>query len=336
MNKEIKYLPVLNILRGIAALLVVLFHFVTTTTGYVEDEIIRNIFSYGDLGVTIFFVISGIVIPFSMIKKDYKISNLFSFLKKRMIRVEIPFLASMILGILYLIARDYVPSSYGPSLVPSVETIIYNIFYLVPFNEGVKWINPVYWTLAIEFQYYIFLSLFMPLLMQKKILFRFFFYIMICVAILLVPEQLFLWFPIFMIGISYVLNIYNYINKIEYFLLLLVSCSMILIYHGTGIALTSIITILIVHFFTNYTSKIGNFFGNISYSLYLLHTITGTVFINFMSHHFTEPYQKFIVILGGIILSLFSAYLFYKYVEKPSKVLSSKIKYNKQKGKLSV
>ncbi len=45
MDKNLTYIPILNILRGIAALLVVLFHFVITTTGYIKDDILRSIFS---------------------------------------------------------------------------------------------------------------------------------------------------------------------------------------------------------------------------------------------------------------------------------------------------
>ncbi len=323
------YIPILNTLRGVAALAVVLFHFIFAS-GYINDSVLRSIFNYGELGVTVFFVISGIVIPLTMINSEYQIKDFYSFFKKRIIRVEIPFFASIILSISYLIVREFIPSTTGQSLFPSLELIIYNIFYLVPFVDGAKWINPVYWTLAIEFQYYLALSALMPLLIQKKASFRIFFYLLVTGSSVFVPIQLFLWAPIFMAGIVYILFIKEIINKTEFITVLIICTIMIFLHHSIDILLTVIVTLFIVHIFTNYNPKVGSFFGEISYSLYLIHIIIGTSFINLMSHFFTDPYQKCIVLIMSLFISIFSAYIFNLYIEKPSKKLSSKVKYSKE------
>jgi peptidoglycan/LPS O-acetylase OafA/YrhL len=44
-----------------------------------------------------------------------------------------------------------------------------------------------------------------------------------------------------------------------------------------------------------------------------------------MSHHFRQPFEKFIVILCGIVISLISAYVFYRIIEKPAQNWSRKI-----------
>ena len=67
MKTVFKEISVINTLRGIAALVVCLYHFVCTTTDYIESQIILDIFSFGKKGVQIFFIISGIVIPLSML-----------------------------------------------------------------------------------------------------------------------------------------------------------------------------------------------------------------------------------------------------------------------------
>jgi len=81
-----------------------------------------------------------------------------------------------------------------------------------------------------------------------------------------------------------------------------------------------------IHFFKNFTFDYGKRLGNISYSLYLLHTLIGGAFVNVMSHKFTLPYQKFIVIFLGVLISLASAAIFYRFIEKPSQQYTKKIK----------
>ena len=65
------HLPIIDVLRGWAALSVCLFHYVCTTTGYIETKLITDLFNFGAKGVQVFFIISGMVIPLSMINLKY-------------------------------------------------------------------------------------------------------------------------------------------------------------------------------------------------------------------------------------------------------------------------
>lgn len=85
---------------------------------------------------------------------------------------------------------------------------------------------------------------------------------------------------------------------------------------------------LSIYFFKELQIPFGKFFGKISYSIYLTHTIIGASLINILSHHYTLWWQKIIVILSGFILTIISSYILYLLVEKPSKKLSSQLKYN--------
>jgi peptidoglycan/LPS O-acetylase OafA/YrhL len=74
-------------LRGLASLGVCLFHLVNVVGIFSKDNwfyktIVFPIFQLGELGVPIFFVISGFVIPLSMYMGNYNFSKFFSFLKK--------------------------------------------------------------------------------------------------------------------------------------------------------------------------------------------------------------------------------------------------------------
>lgn len=70
-------------MRGIAAILVVLFHYRFMLNNRYAQEDLGNIFSYGGLGVDIFFMISGFIISFST-KSDFSRRN---FVLKRLFRI---------------------------------------------------------------------------------------------------------------------------------------------------------------------------------------------------------------------------------------------------------
>src|SRR5215510_4747208 len=75
----------IDALRATAALWVCLFHF-TVGTG---------IGAHGYLGVTIFFVISGFIVPYSMMRGGYTIAAWPRFMLRRLVRLEPPYLASI-------------------------------------------------------------------------------------------------------------------------------------------------------------------------------------------------------------------------------------------------
>jgi peptidoglycan/LPS O-acetylase OafA/YrhL len=66
------HIPVLDSLRGLAAISVCIYHFVVGPINFVKDENVLNVFSYGKYGVQLFFVISGFIIPWSLHNKKYE------------------------------------------------------------------------------------------------------------------------------------------------------------------------------------------------------------------------------------------------------------------------
>ena len=55
------FLPVIQILRGLAALLVVLFHARQILVSHGQGQGVLDLFTGGDIGVDIFFVVSGFI-----------------------------------------------------------------------------------------------------------------------------------------------------------------------------------------------------------------------------------------------------------------------------------
>ncbi len=317
---------VINSLRGISALSVCLFHFVYST--YIQDETLRSIFFYGQKGVQVFFIISGIVIPMSLINSNYDYSKLWKFLAVRFARIEPPYLIAVTLGIIYLNVRNFIPSSSNIDVSPSFKDICLHVGYLVPFVEGAQWISKVFWTLSIEFQYYIYLALFMPMGLSSKVYLKVLFFLSLLALPFITNEIYFFpfWASYFSLGIIFVFWIKEKINT-PVFLTLFTFYSIIIIFRqgfvDYSIALVSLFVILK---FNGFKSKIGEFFGKISYSLYLFHALVGLSFINLMSTRITSPSGKFMVISIAIVASITFSYFAWKIIEKPSQAFSKRLK----------
>src|SRR5690606_6163736 len=113
-------------------------------------------------GVDVFFVISGFVLPLSLWMRwgaDYNLANFGSFMRRRLIRIEPPYLISIILMIL---SWETVAVLRGEAPTFSVCQIAWHIAYL-PKIAGFDWIQPVYWTLGFEFCFYVVIGVTFPL-----------------------------------------------------------------------------------------------------------------------------------------------------------------------------
>lgn len=324
MNKNI---IVLDSLRAFAAISVCLFHFVCTTQGYITNQLALDIFSIGKYGVQLFFVISGFVIPWAMYNAKFEFKSFFPFLLKRLARLEPPYIVSIALAIFVLVIRSFI---YKTPLdeIASVKQIIFHFGYLIPFFDNYKWLNQVYWTLAIEFQYYFFIAFFFIPFVKSKLVARGFIYLsVLLVSYIGTSSFLPYWLPVFLIGIVLFLYKAKIIKVLEYSLvtaLILVFCFM---KYPIPSVFFMILPVFAVIFYSDLKIRYLNFFGQMSYSIYLIHPIIGATFINIMSHNIQSSIGKVLLIATGFLITLIGAYLTFILVEKPSKKLSSSIKY---------
>ena len=324
-------IPIIQGLRGFCALGICLYHFVSCTTDYIQTPWIINTFNLLSLNVEIFFVISSIVIPLSMIQNEYKYTHFGIFLKKRLIRVEFPFIASIFVAILYLNIRNFIPSSNPIDLSPSFLDTFLHFGYLIPFFENHNWINPVYWSLSVEFQYYLYIAITFPLALSSKPINRFIFYAVYILPIYFISNHnmFFSWSPFFLFGISYVLWKLKKINSYEAATIFTITSIVVFMEINAIHVVIAFLSISLIHFCAKYSNRWFNNLGNLSFSIYLLHSVTGAPLINLLSHYLKEPWQKFGVIISGVVFTLIAARLFYSIVELPSQMWSKKIKYNR-------
>jgi len=137
-------------LRGLSAVTVAFYHFTGGLDGWIKSSGAR-----GYLGLTIFFVISGLVIPYAMWRGRYRgLADAPAFILKRLTRLEPPYFAAIAitLALGYLSARA--PGFKGSPFHVTPLALLLHVGYLnAIFHQ--PWLSPVFWTLAVEFQFYL-------------------------------------------------------------------------------------------------------------------------------------------------------------------------------------
>ncbi len=159
-------IEIVEYLRGIASLAVAWFHF-TNTYSYGP---VRSSGAYGYLGVEVFFVISGFIIPYSLMTTygNYTLADSWHFLGRRMTRLEPPYLLSIVVALMLWHASASAPGFAGAPPSYTIGQIAAHILYLVPLTSH-SWILPVYWTLAYEFVFYISVAFLFPLIGRRQV-----------------------------------------------------------------------------------------------------------------------------------------------------------------------
>jgi len=326
-----KYLKSVTLIRGIAALAVCLFHF---TKGFITNAGVAEILMpYAWIGVEVFFVISGFVIPYMLLGLPFKTKHYGGYLVKRLLRIEPAYLMSIVLIIFLNYISTLFPMYQGPAFTVSGHNILLHLGYLVEFFDG-TWMNPVYWTLAIEFQYYLVIGVLLIIWNQNN-KFWTIFTLVAFFALSFWPQEEARFLrhtDIFTIGIVCAFYKKEYITRHIFLMLVLLTGVVIYIHHGYVITILSVGATLGIAFIDTIRHfKWLVFFGNISYSLYLLHVPIGGRIINLGKRFASSGFEKFLVILLAMIGSVIAAWVFYKLVEMPSHKLSRRIRLNIKK-----
>ncbi len=323
-------IPVLDNLRAVAAWSVCFYHFICTTTGLIDPQnFFYRAFYYGQYGVHLFFIISGMVIPWSLYRNRYRIGNFFRFLLKRLARLEPPYLFSilLVLGVLFL--RKYSPTYDGIDKPVSASQVFLHLGYLIPFFKDQVWLNNVYWTLAIEFQYYLVIGFLYFLFVSPRVIVRLLGYLILMGGPFLPFSSTFLpfWLPLFGVGISLFLYRSEIIEGIEFIIVLAAFLTQLGCQNGPVLAIVALLSVFVILFLFNYSNRFLAFLGHSSYSVYLVHPVLGATFVNVFSHYISGTFAKCMLVLGGVLITAAGSYVMYLLIEKPSRKLSSGIKY---------
>ncbi|WP_025762773.1 acyltransferase family protein [Dyadobacter tibetensis] len=320
------YFHSLDYLRGIAAVAVCLFHFTDKLDYLALDDLVKKVFNFGHYGVEVFFIISGFVIPFSMSKGHYNWKQLPIFLKKRFIRIEPPYLVCVLLCLVLNYMTTLSPFYVGLPFSINLVQLISHIGYMNGLL-GMDWLNPVFWTLAIEFQYYLLIALIFPLISHPKssvwgvtlVIFN-------ALSFYFDRNYVFNFSLYFSIGII----IYRYywhalsVNGLLFWIFVLSSYCF---YQYTYVEfIVSLLAIIFIILPLN-PSGWGSFFGNLSYSLYLLHFPIGLRVISLTQRFVESELIRYTMVVVALAISVIAAYYYYLILEQPFKKISQNMSY---------
>lgn len=311
----------LDALRGLAAVCVVMYHYTQRFNElYPNYMSVEFKFSYGNLGVQLFFIISGFVI-FLTIKQT---TTSVEFIKKRAIRLYPAYITCVIITFLCV-------SIFGlEGRETSFKDALINLSLLEGFIPGTNYVDGAYWSLTVEITFYILISILIYFRSVKYI------YQILCVWLfsstilyfivektnlkilgILYERAIFNYAYLFIAGISF----YFLMQKKSYKYILLLFSTLLFQFLTSDIVTFTIVLILYFVFWLAITKKISLlsrkpllFMGNISYGLYLIHQNIGYIIILKMNDlGFNNQYYLIIPLIISIIL----AYIITKYLEKP-------------------
>ena len=195
---------------------------------------------------------------------------------------------------------------------------------------GWPWASSVYWSLAIEFQYYLCVSLCFPLIFSRSKPVAVGTVLVWCVAGIFLPAGtlVFRYGSLFAAGFILCRFLERRAALPETLALATVDVLCIGGVLGVGSAVVAVFTALGIACWRN-PSVPWLFFGKISYSLYLMHALIGFHLVNglvkFGSINNAKPLTAWLVIAFTYVCTIPCAWLFWRYVEWPSHRLARRI-----------
>ncbi|WP_041640871.1 acyltransferase family protein [Magnetococcus marinus] len=319
------HLHAVHALRGVAALSVAWFHFTHGNEIFAAyGGWLVALGNHGWAGVEIFFVISGFIVPLSMHRAGYHWRHLWAFIGKRLARVEPPYLLSIVSILILNSLSSMHPAFKGSPFVLDWAQITPHFLYLVEIMDKV-WLNPVYWSLAIEFQYYLYIMITLPFIQGRGLGLW---------VTLLLPLVLSYWgghflpqyWHFFLFGLLAFRRYSGLASTVEnrwFVVPLTIYC-----YSASGIALTilALSSWIIVQLPFPRINWLA-FLGTISYSLYLLHVPIGGRVINIAIRFVDSVWEQWLAVFIATAASIMASYVFFRVVEYPSQLLAAKIRY---------
>lgn len=311
MNRNLSF----DTMRGMAILFVLAAHFLTNSVVFDDysntmlGNTSLNFSFFGNTGVILFFYLSGYLI-YSSIDRG---KNIAFFLYKRLLRIYPPYLFSIAIVLIMPFFFNFYPV-YG------MRDIFANIFFIKDFLNA-PYMNNVYWSLLVEVRFYFIIFVFF--LLSRHFKFLKIEYLLLLLLLVNYTKLFFTgsgsfvtWLLLFFIGILF----YKYVtNKIKIGILLVcyfVILVSVYIFRDLSSFLSAVACTLIFAFcfYFNCTNRILIFFGNISYSLYLVHAPIGYSLFYFITKNFTEDFVALkitFVTSISILIAMFS----YKFIE---------------------
>jgi peptidoglycan/LPS O-acetylase OafA/YrhL len=335
-------------LRGFAVFLVFLVHYATLIKPWISAESItfqisNIIHSVGNVGVDLFFILSGYLIYGSLISKS---QNFFKFMLRRIKRIYPTF---TVVFIIYIVLSFVFPIE-NKIPIQALDKFIYltQNFLLLP---GIFHIEPmitVAWSLSYEMFYYLAIPLMITLfkLRNREIVWRVFFFLSLTLAIVIYCSiygghiRLIMFISGILLYEASKNNFYTP-NCFIGFMALVIGLSSSLLptdnFIKTSILFASFFILCLICFRTPsswlplaFSWKPLRWLGNMSYSYYLLHGLTLkacflllTKFSLFTTSH--DFYLFWGLLPMMFIITLIPTSVLFLVIERPFSLVNSKV-----------
>lgn len=331
MKHNISKIYSLQALRYIAAILVVGFHTEEAIQERLHEDLIE-FFSFGSIGVDIFFIISGFIIALatSEPRQTSYVEQSKDFFVRRLIRIMPIYWFYTILKILIVLLL--------PALVLRSELQGYHLFSSFAFLPSMApWgliqpILPIGWTLNFEMLFYIIFAIAI-LLNKNKIILTALAFVIVFVLDLIFPKNVFFSFYAQSFIFEFILGLIAFqivckFQKIHFaFISLLFVIGIALISSknnginhiftcGLGALSLVLCVVYIERFFTHpKVRRLSEALGDSSYSLYLSHSFT----VPFSAVIFGQilGLNGYLVLLLTLVIATISGIASYRIIEKP-------------------
>ena len=328
-------LDLIQLLRGCAAIIVVLCHINASTIFYLNTTWLSGIFAPGWVGVDFFFVLSGFIIFFAHHIDLQNRNNIKIFFKKRFIRIFPIYWAAASIYLLFLIIAGKINFS------TDYVYIIKSYLLLPQANMPFLWVA---WSLIFECLFYLIfgIGIYFGLKIMKYVLFSWLLLIFISQFFTLPISNLFVfnnYILEFLVGCIISYQFVYHKAKYTFNPMILIFAGIIFFLIMWFISLTTsfggktslesrivygLASALLIFGVALYNSrkdiKVPNFLlllGNASYSLYLIHQIVLGIAYK-VSSPFLKTHENFISAFGFIVavVAVCVGVLFHLIVEK--------------------
>jgi peptidoglycan/LPS O-acetylase OafA/YrhL len=347
----------IDALRGIAALGVAWFHLFTQNGRELSSASVSHSFAvvsvWGRWGIDLFFVISGFVVAYTMFERRdvSRISDVWRYFVRRSVRLDPTYWTCLCLAVLLTPAIIRLSSNQVFELFPafgsSPTQALKNVLYFLPIGGPLH--LPVAWTLALEVHFYVLFALILVLANGAEIRWAIPRESIITVAVIMMlliwvlsrigvlpTSDYWLTFHLgaFAIGISAAMVYKSVAHSIALLTLsLTLTIALYISTRESDLAAIFIAGFLVIMGLTSTISAVSCwrpfvYLGQISYCVYLLHTVIGGLTIELLQTGLSQRpglHQIAFVVIGVFTTVLVSAVI-YLVVERPSIRLSKYVR----------
>lgn len=343
-TSENRYLDILQIFRGVAALMVVIHHTIGALVYYNELDcyFLEFIGDLGKYGVDFFFVLSGFIIAYTSNYKYNKASAYKKYIINRILRIYIPYIP-----IGYFLLFLY---TNFPELSNANHSDISYITSLTLFPNGFPALG-VAWTLVFELMFYLLFSI---TFFSKKV-WNWFLIVWLLLIVynnfivdVISDQKTFLNVFLSMYNLEFIMGYFlsiliikkikwNYVLVVSIFMLftilsLILKYNKMILFKFSDHIFIGIVSFLLIYIsitFFNPKLKQSSVFmmiGNATFSIYLIHNPLKVILIK-LCPHVETLFGNIVVLFFVTICCLIAGYIYYLIFEKYfMNMVKSKIK----------